>query len=156
MDDDNTSVVFDCNVFVQAMLNPRGIAAKCWQLVESGAVILFVSETILAEVSDVLQRPGFQKLSANFTPERIQAFLDHISEKAIYLKNVPEEYHFSRDPKDEPYINLAIVARARLIASYDRDLLDLMKDNVAGNEFRRRYPMLRIVEPLQLLKDFEQ
>lgn len=156
MESGNTSVVFDCNVFVQAMLNPRGIAAKCWQLVESGTVTLFVSDGILAEISDVLSRPGFQKLSANFTPERIEAFLNRISEKAICLKNVPEEYRFSRDPKDESYINLAIVARARLIASYDRDLLDLMKNNAAGNEFRRRYPMLKIVEPAQLLKDFQQ
>lgn len=156
MDSDNASVVFDCNVFVQAILNPRGVAAKCWQLVESGAVTLFVSEIVLAEISDVLSRPAFQKVSANFTPERIEAFLNRISEKAICLKNIPEEYRFSRDPKDEPYINLAIVARARLIASYDRDLLDLMKDSATGNEFQRRYPMLRIVEPAQLLKDFEQ
>jgi len=117
---------------------------------------LFVSETILAEISDVLRRPGFQKLSANFTPERIAAFLDHISEEAICLRNVPEEYRYPRDPKDEPYINLAIVARASFIASYDKDLLDLMKDNDAGYEFRRRYPMLRIIEPVDLLKELVQ
>src|SRR5262245_7775969 len=102
------AVVFDCNVFVQAMLNPHGIAAKCWQLVEAEQVTLFVSEEILREIADVLQRPDFQNLSANFTPERIQAFLDIVVEKGICLRNVPEEYHYSRDPKDEPYINLAI------------------------------------------------
>jgi len=147
----NPSVVFDCNVFVQGMLNPHGIAAKCWRLVETEQIALFVSEEILREIADVLHRPAFQKLSANFTLERVQAFLDIISERAICLRNIPEEYRYPRDPKDEPYLNLAVVARADYVVSYDNDLLDLMEENDTGYEFRRRYPMLRIIEPAKLL-----
>lgn len=149
-------VVFDCNVFLQALLNPHGIAAKCKKLVNNQKVILFVSADILREVSEVLQRPRFQMLSPHLTPERITAFLEDIRDKAIPLTNVPEEYHFQRDPKDEPYINLAIVAEARYLVSYDKDLLDLMNSATeSGREFQRRYPMLKIVDPLTLLGTIE-
>src|ERR1051325_9865408 len=142
-------VVFDCNVFLQALLNPTGIAAKCKKLVENHVIVLFVSVDILREVSEVLQRPRFPMLLPHLTPERITAFLEDIKDKAIPLINVPEEYRFDRDPKDEPYLNLAIIANAKYLVSYDKDLLDLMNSTTElGREFQRRYPMLKIVEPL--------
>jgi putative PIN family toxin of toxin-antitoxin system len=66
-------VVFDCNIFVQMMLNPLGSAGACQRLVESGAVLLFVSQPILAEVADVLSRPRFKQLLPDLTLERIAA-----------------------------------------------------------------------------------
>lgn len=153
---DETRVVFDCNVFLQALLTPAGIAAKCKKLVDNQDVILFVSADIISEVSEVLRRPRFQMLSPHITSERIEAFLEDISNQAIPLMNVPEEFHFKRDPKDEAYINLAIVARAKYLVSYDKDLLDLMNSATeSGREFQRRYPMLKIIEPLVFLNEIE-
>jgi predicted nucleic acid-binding protein len=31
-------VVFDCNVFLQALVNPRGPSGRCKQLVDSGEI----------------------------------------------------------------------------------------------------------------------
>jgi len=53
-------VVFDCNLFVQMMLNPGGTAGACQKLVENGKVTLFVSSAILAEVAEVLSRSRFK------------------------------------------------------------------------------------------------
>lgn len=151
---DETRVVFDCNVFLQALLNPTGIAAQCTKLVDDQEIVLFVSAAVLREVSEVLRRPRFQMLSPHLTSERIETFLEDINNKAIPLMNVPEEFRFERDPKDEPYINLAIVARAKYLVSYDKDLLDLMNSATeSGRVFQRRYPMLKIVEPLVFLKE---
>ncbi len=145
-------VVFDCNIFVQMVLNPNGAAGACRKLVESGAVTLFVSEAILAEVADVLSRPRFRKLVPDLTCEGIATFVEEIAEMAIPIANVPEEFRYERDPDDEPYINLALVCDARYVVSLDKDLLDLMKPSyAAGQEFQRRYPMLKVVPPLQLL-----
>lgn len=47
------AVVFDCNIFLQAVLNPNGAAGACKQLVDRGQVELFVSPQVLAEVADV-------------------------------------------------------------------------------------------------------
>jgi putative PIN family toxin of toxin-antitoxin system len=120
-------VVFDCNVFLQAVVNPNGPAGRCKKLVDCGEVELFVSEDVLAEVAEVLSRPRTRKLAPALTIEVIEAFIADIRLKSNCLRNVPEEYRLERDPKDEPYINLAIVAGAKFIVSRDNDLLDLMK-----------------------------
>jgi putative PIN family toxin of toxin-antitoxin system len=107
-------------------LNPGGPAGKCKSLVESGEISLFVSATILAEVAEVLKRPVFRQLAPDLTPERVEALVEEIAALSISISNVPEEFHYERDPADEPYINLALVTDARYLVSLDRDLLDLM------------------------------
>lgn len=149
-------VVFDCNVFLQALVNPDGPAGRCKQLVDRGEIELFVSEDVLAEVAEVLSRPRTREFAPALTLEVIEAFIADIRLKSICLRNVPEEYSFERDPKDEQYINLAIVAGAKFIVSRDNDLLDLMKPGIReAREFLRRYPMLKIVQPSDLLIEVE-
>lgn len=149
-------VVFDCNVFLQALVNPNGHAGRCKQLVDRGEVELFVSEEVLAEMAEVLSRPRTRMLAPALTLEVIEAFIADVRLKSICLQNVPEEYRFERDPKDACYINLAIVAGAKFIVSRDNDLLDLMNpNNNATGEFQRRFPMLKIINPTNLLAEVE-
>ena len=57
------------------------------------------------------------------------------------------------DPKDEPYINLAIAADADYIVSRDKDLLDLMTGHTKEcKEFRRKFRSLKVIEPQEFLK----
>ena len=35
----------------------------------------------------------------------MNALIRKIENQAVYIRNVPEEYHFERDPKDECYVN---------------------------------------------------
>jgi putative PIN family toxin of toxin-antitoxin system len=150
-------VVFDCNVFLQALVNLHGPAGRCKRLVDDGAVELYVLEEILVEVVDVLTRPRTRKLAPALTLEVIEAFIADIRVKAICLRNVPEEYRFERDPKDTCYINLALVAEAKFIVSRDNDLLDLMKmETQTAREFQRRFPMLKIIQPTDLLNETKQ
>lgn len=151
-----TKVVFDCNVFLQALVNPNGPAGRCKQLVNRGEVELFVSEAVLAEMADVLSRPRTRKLAPALTIAVIEAFIADIRLKSICPQNVPEEYRFERDPKDACYINLAIVAGAKFIVSRDNDLLDLMNPNSkTAGEFQRRFPMLKIINRTDLLAEVE-
>jgi len=147
-------VVFDCNIFVQMLLNPSGAAGACKRLVEDGEAWLFVSQQVLTEVTDVLSRPRFQRLIPALTPERIAAFVQEIAALSIPITNVPEEFHYERDPEDEPYINLAVVTDARYLVSLDHDLLDLMDSAFeASRVFQRRYPMLRVMTPALFLAE---
>ncbi|MGH9753219.1 MAG: putative toxin-antitoxin system toxin component, PIN family [Blastocatellia bacterium] len=126
-------------------------------MVEKGALILFVSQAILAEVADVLSRPRFKKLFPALTPERIEAFIEEIESISIPITNVPEEFRYERDPEDEPYINLAVVTDANYVVSLDNDLLDLMKaTGEASREFQRRYPMLKVTTPAALLAELRR
>jgi predicted nucleic acid-binding protein len=70
---------------------------------------------------------------------------------------VPARYRFPHAPDDEPYLNLAIAARAQFLVTRDKDLLDLMnwrkKD---GREFRKRFRKLKIVDPASFVKEIEK
>lgn len=79
--------------------------------------------------------------------------MQKIETEAALIKNVPTEYRFDRDPKDEPYLNLAIVTNAIFLVSRDNDLLDLMRvETPEAQDFRARYPGLRIVDAPNFLK----
>lgn len=147
------AVVFDCNIFLQAVLNPTGAAGACKQLVDRGHVELFISPQVLAEVADVLSRPAIRRLTLALTLSGIEAFLEDIRAKAITLVNVPEEFRLERDPKDQAYVNLAIVAGAKYLVTRDNDLLDLMvTETKQAQSFGRAYPMLTILDPVAFLR----
>ena len=70
MNGENPRVVFDCNVFVQALANEESAAAKALDLLDEDAITLFVSDAILAEIRDVLSRPIIRQLMPSITDER--------------------------------------------------------------------------------------
>jgi hypothetical protein len=53
-------------------------------------------------------------------------------------------------------VDLALKAEAQLIVSRDRHLLMLTDPaRKEGQDFQARFPTLRILDPVQLLRDFE-
>jgi putative PIN family toxin of toxin-antitoxin system len=139
--------VFDCNVFWQIFFSGAGVGAKCWELVTDGQVELVVSPAVLNELRDVLTRPETQARFQTATAENVEVFIDEIVENARFIASVPNHFTYPRDPKDEPYINLAVEARARYIVSRDNDLLDLMTGyDRESKAFRRQFRPLRVVD----------
>ena len=105
-----------------------------------------MSEPIIREVRDVLNRAELRRKLPGISDRIVNAFLTKLEAKAILLANVPEEFHYERDPDDEMYINLAIVSDATYLVSRDKDLLDLMTTSTdVARQFRSRYPFLRIM-----------
>ena len=148
--------VFDCNMFVQALFNPKGFAMKCFEAVKVGKIMLFVSSEILLEIRDVLQRPNLISRFPNTSVEQIEIFLEEVLFFAVEIENVPHKFRYERDPDDEPYINLAVEIKADFIVSRDRDLLDLMTDfTIEAKEFRQRFRPLKVVEPKEFLQIIE-
>lgn len=140
-------------IYVQGAARIKNSANVCFELVETGAVELYLSRETLAEIEDVLTRPKFRKRFITLTDQMIEAFLNDIKSKAKILKNVPSFFKYSRDPKDEKYINLAVEVKADYIVSHDKDLLDLMTGiDIESKEFRQRFRPLKIVEPTGFLK----
>lgn len=141
-------VVFDCMVFLQGAGRPAGPARACLQLVDDGAVMLCISAAILAEVRDVLTRPRVLQKFPTLSLEWVETFLRNVESKAVVLGNVPQAFRLERDPKDEPYLDLAIAAGATYLVSRDKDLLDLMN----SDGFRQRFPDLTILDPVAFLR----
>jgi putative PIN family toxin of toxin-antitoxin system len=117
--------------------------------VRDGRLELFVSPDILAEVRDVLTRPKTLRRFPALTPEAVDVFLLDLAGHATTLPAVPKLFSLARDPKDEPYIDLAAAAQARYLVSRDNDLLDLMGDAA----FRQQFPGLTVIDPVALLRE---
>lgn len=148
MNGETPGVVFDCNLFLQAAISPRGPAFACLSLVERGSIRLIISPEVLSEARDVLNRPELTRKFVTLAPERVARLLADIEGQAVLVRDVPRTVELPHDPKDEPYINLAIVAGARYLVSRDHHLLDLMQDE----QFPKRYPDLAILNPVALLQ----
>lgn len=142
-------VVFDCVVYAQAVINPDGPAGRCLQLARDGELTLCISDYLLAEVREL---PGKLSPRLKITPRKIEEFINDLASFSRHFSNVPETYVLVRDPADSHYVNLALAAKARLITSRDRDLLDLMDiSRPEGKAFMERFPDLRILTPELLL-----
>lgn len=145
-------VVFDCMVFLQAAGRPQSPARACANLVERGELILCIDHTCLDEVRQVFARPAVRAKFPQLDPGWPDVFVEHIRSFCEFHEQVSEKFHYSRDPKDEKYLNLCHAAKAEFLVTRDRDLLDLMhsQDSDAA-EFRAHCPDLRVVTPEELL-----
>lgn len=149
--------VFDCNIYLQAAARPFSPSAACLRLAEEGIVLLYVSEEILAEVSEVLRRPAIQKRFPELTEESIDKFLERVRSFSKLVGKVPAKFSYSRDVDDEIYINLAVEAEADFLVSRDNDLLDLMTDYTDEcKDFRRRFRWLKVVDPIEFLNEMRR
>ena len=123
-------IVCDCMVFLQAVANDDSPAARILDLMDAGEVRLYVSEQVLAEIREVMNRPGLRAKLSGLTDERVEAFFRRLEKLAFWVRDVAHKFDFQRDPKDAPYINLAAAVGADFIISRDHDLLDLMSSTM--------------------------
>jgi uncharacterized protein len=150
-------VVFDCMVFLQGAARQESPAGACLLLVELEAVELCISETIVSEVRDVLTRPRVRNKFPALTEELVERFLIALDKRATMIPRVPRLFLYERDPKDEPYINLAIAAKASYLVSRDTDVLDLARlHDPDGARLRDHAPQLRIVDPVSFLVEIRR
>jgi uncharacterized protein len=149
-------VVFDCNVLLQAAARQQSDAAGCLTLAEEGLIQLFVSKEVLLEIEDVLNRPEVRAHFPDLSDEIAGAFLKRLRNFSEFVSNVPRTFTYSRDEDDESYINLAVEVSADFIVTRDRDLLDLMTGHTDDcKEFRQRFRTLKVINPVDLLKEIE-
>ena len=147
-------VVFDCNVYLQAMLSSRGPAHACWQHVLDGDAMLYVTPYIIAEIRALPEHPKLRRFR-NLTQERVERFIDEILDVSTFIPNPSPVFSYARDPDDAHYVDVAVATGALLIVSHDKDLLDLMNDqNTDGKSLRQRHPAFRVLTPPQFLATF--
>jgi putative PIN family toxin of toxin-antitoxin system len=78
------AVVFDTNVVISGMLSPGSTPGKLLSAILDGLCQPVVTDSILAEYEDVMNRPRFR-----FSPPRIHALLDAISSRAVFAPFAP-------------------------------------------------------------------
>jgi putative PIN family toxin of toxin-antitoxin system len=140
--------VYDCTVFAQALINPKGPAGACVVAAQKGYAHVFVSDHVLRELREL---PAKLPTRLGVTTERMDRLILDLGKYTEPVEDVPVDFTYDRDPDDAPYVNLASVTKARFLVTRDRDLLDLM----SCPQFSSRFPKLQIVEPPAFLREIE-
>jgi len=113
-------VVIDTNIWVSALLNPLGYPARVRKSFEKGVFQVVVSEPLLEELSDVLNRPRIRE-KYNVTPEDIEEILTLIEERSEYVL-LSGDIEICRDKEDNLIIETAIKGKAGYLVTRDDDV----------------------------------
>ena len=111
--------VIDTNIWISALINPFGHPARLREHFENGDFIAVISEPILDEIVDVLNRPRI-KDKYNITPEDIQELIIRIEERTEHVL-VSGDINICRDKDDDLIIETAIKAEVAYLVTRDDD-----------------------------------
>lgn len=115
----DTNVVLDWLVFADPRVQPLATA------LETGALHWIATPPMLEELAAVLRRPGLERWQA-----RLEPALTSASARALLqpVRVPPQAGHpLCRDPDDQKFIDLALLAPARWLLTRDKALLALAR-----------------------------
>lgn len=136
-------VVAETNVVVSGLLW-KGPSRHLLDLVRSGAVTLFTSPQLLAELLDVLHRPKLKRRleQAGVTPWELVAGYGVLAQ----LVTAPQRPAVVLDdPDDDRVLECAVACDAELVVSGDQHLLDLSEHE--GIRILRAREAVEMVDP---------
>jgi putative PIN family toxin of toxin-antitoxin system len=113
-------VVLDTNVVLSALVFGGGLPGAVRVAWQSGALRPLASAATVQELVRVLAYPKF-RLSAAEQEELLADYLPYV--QTVRIPNPPPVVPACRDPMDEPFMQLALAGKARVLVSGDRDLL---------------------------------
>ena len=121
-------VVVDSNVFVSALMTPKGTSGVLVRrLVEDDRTVFLVSRETMGELKRVLMYPKIVKL-LKYSPNDVASFLSSVEMLAEEVDEVQPILHVEcRDPDDVKFMSLAVSGRAEFLIAGDEDLLVLGK-----------------------------
>lgn len=131
-------VILDTNIMVSMALG--GVVGEINDAWRAGKFLLIVSDEIVSEYLEVLQRPRLHLKSRT-----IAVIIGRVYRKAEFVILHEKIYHVQPDPKDDIFLEAAIAGKADFIVSGDKHLLDV-------KEFRS-IPILTGRKFLEWLKD---
>ncbi|MEQ8672330.1 MAG: putative toxin-antitoxin system toxin component, PIN family [Aggregatilineales bacterium] len=114
--------VIDTQIFLRAAINSKSLPAKII-FDYSERYELLMSDAIVDEIKDVLNRPKLRKKFSSLTDEVVNSVVSLL--KTAENITVTAVTAVSRDPKDDIFIACAEHGKANYIVSEDQDLLVL-------------------------------
>ena len=137
-------VVLDTNVFVSSLLTKSGGPAMVIDAWHAGQYLLVTSGPIISEIKRVLEAPKIRK-KYGIGRKQIENLIRLLENDAIVVPGLsPVTGTIPEDPTDEMFLAAALDAKADIIVSGDRHLLDL--DRYEG------IPISTVRQFLELLK----
>ena len=137
-------IVLDTNVFVSALINPRGKPAQILNYVFESKVRLFTSPSIIEELERVLSYPKLVKRHG-LEKQELKKFVSDLLSILSLVEGKKAIELIAEDPADNNYLSCALDAKADFIVSGDIHLLNL-----------REYEGIQIITPSQFLEMLEK
>ena len=137
-------VVLDTNVFVSSLLSKAGSPAMVIDSWRAGQYLLVTSRSIISEIKRVIEASDIRK-KYDLTDDLIERLILLLEKDSIVVPGVSAVAGaIPKDPTDEMFLAAALDAKADLIVSGDRHLLDL-------GEYKQ-IPILAVRQFLQFLE----
>jgi len=115
--------VVDTNIFIRAIIRPRGTVAPMLTRLQEGTCELIVSDPLLDELLAILTLPRIRD-KYHLPEEDIQAVLAFITDHARII-HPKRTIRVCRDPKDDMFLEAAVEGKADFVITGDDDLLVL-------------------------------
>jgi putative PIN family toxin of toxin-antitoxin system len=116
----NQLFIIDTNTLLSAIILPNSTPQKAYDKAQENGFLIF-SEATFAELSEVIERPKFDKYIAL---ENRLRFLERLRKTSLFIE-ITHQVTICRDPKDDKFLDLALTAQAHCLITGDQDLLTL-------------------------------
>lgn len=113
-------VVFDTNVFLRALINPKGVNARLVRSLDR--YLLFTSTAMVEEVVEVLSR-GDLLGAKSIRAVDADRMIGLLREAPMVIPSITIKV--CRDPDDDKFLEAALEARADYLVTGDKDLRTL-------------------------------
>ncbi len=133
--------VLDTDVIVSGTLVPEGHPGQILQAWRDGRFLLILSEEIIEEVKDVLNRPRIRDKYQHLTQATIGRLINLLQHHSILVPGELDLAVVQRDPDDDKVIIAAVEGRAEYIVAGDADLVNL-----------KSYQGIKIIRPAEFIK----
>ena len=132
-------VVLDTNIWLSAIVW-RGESTKIIEAAINKKIEIIISEEILSEIIDVLNRAKFKDFTED-KKEKIEDLIRVILSISKLIKIKTKIDIINEDPKDNIILETAIDGKAEYIISYDNHLINMIQ-----------YKDVKMITPTKFLK----
>jgi putative PIN family toxin of toxin-antitoxin system len=141
-------VVVDTNVWVSALLNPRGFPAQVLEALKQRRFIPISSPPLIEELREVLARPRLRRYGIR--EEDVEELIALLTDRAIWVEPTGK-LHLCHDPDDDLILETALLGLAGAMVTRDDDI----KRDLELLRWMREQgiPVLSVSQFLELLKE---
>ncbi len=112
--------VVDTNVWVSALINPKGYPALVLDAFRNKRFVFILSEPLVNELIEVLSRPRLAR-KYKLEPDDIAQFVALLLERSELVRT-HGGMHLCRDPRDDMVLETALSGSASCLVSRDDDI----------------------------------
>ena len=146
-------LILDTNIVVRGFINLQSSSGQILRACQRRQVIPLLSRAILSEYRSILRRPAILDKYPELEDPRIGEAIERLLYVSEFHRRIATHFSFPRDPKDSPFLELAIAASATYLITTDKDMLSLVggRDD-ASKRFRQR-TATRVLRPEDFISE---